>query len=225
MGIHYMAQVVLPYYTGIPSDVAVNTFHFDGGTVDPEDDPTLITTPLTRFYTVAASPSGDPPGAWLSPIVSRSGGACKIRLYNMADPKPRKPFEIHSFTLPTVIGATDGMPNEVAVVASFHGDPASGLPQARRRGRVFIGPLTKSAFSMGTNASMPAVGTVFRESLVNASKRLCQESFASGARWVVYSRTNNNLVPVRSGWVDSDPDTQRRRENGVRNRVTWTINV
>lgn len=225
MGIHYMAQVSLPYFTGIPEDVAINTFHFDGGTEDPRDDPSLITTPLERFYTVAAAPSSSAPGAWISPIVSRGTNACRIKLYDMSDPKPRKPFHIGSFTLPTVIGATEGMPNEVCVVASFHADPVSGEPQARRRGRVYLGPLTKSVFVMGTASVMPSVGEVFRTSVINAAERMCSECHVSGVRWMVYSRTDNNTVPVRSGWVDSDPDIQRRRENGVRTRSSWTINV
>lgn len=225
MGTHILAQVVLPYYTGIPQDVAVNTFHFDSMDEDVVGNPSLVTDPLKDFYRAPVSPSTSAPGEWISPIVSRGVGECKVKLYNMSDPKPRRPFEIDTFTLPAAIGATDGMPNEVCVVTSFQGDPLSGHPQARRRGRIFFGPLTKSAFSLGTVSSMPAVGTVFRSSLVNASKQLCIDVRAGGPRWVVYSRASGDLVEIRSGWVDSDPDTQRRRENGVRNRVTWTINV
>lgn len=225
MGTHILAQVVLPYYTGVPEDVAVNTFHFDAMDADVLGDPSLVTEPLKDFYRAPVAPSTSAPGEWLSPIISRGVGAAKVKLYDMSEPKPRRPFEVDTFTLPTVIGATDGMPNECCIVSSFHGDPLSGHPQARRRGRIFFGPLTRSAFSMGTTSAMPAVGTVFRTSLVNASKQLCIDVRNNGPRWVVYSRASGDLVEIRSGWVDSDPDTQRRRENGVRDRVTWTLNV
>lgn len=225
MGAHILAQVVLPYFTGTPEDVAVNTFHFDEGLMDVKEDPELITTPLSRFYTVAAAPSTLKVGECLSSVLSRDAGAARIRLYYMDDPKPRVPFETFPFTLPTVIGATDGMPNEVAIVNSFQGERVSGLPQARRRGRVFLGPLGKAAFTLGTSSAFPKVNITYANAIVDASKRLFTEAYDNEVRWCVYSRKNNDLVPVRNGWVDSDPDTQRRRENGVRTRTAWTVSV
>lgn len=221
---HVLAQVVLPYFTLTPEDVAVNTFHFDADS-SVLDAPDALSLAVARFYNVAEDEYSYGVGAYLSPVVSRGTKAASVRLYNMSEPKPRRPFETFGFTLPSPAGPTSGLPNEVACVASFQGAKVSGIPQARRRGRVFLGPLVANAVNMGTNSVMPTISSPFTEAIRTACLRLANESSEADAEWSVFSRVASTLTHVRSGWIDSDPDTQRRRENGVRTRTVWSRDV
>jgi len=126
------------------------------------------------------------------------------------------------------------LPNEVALAVSFHGDLSavgefgSGgtRPRARRRGRVFIGPLWDgtSASSSGNPARPSAT---FMEDLRLAADRLMILSDdATTWKWVVPHAAESagwTSVPVIGGWVDNEFDTQRRRGLVATTRSTFAL--
>lgn len=91
------------------------------------------------------------------------------------------------------------------MVLSFQADKVSGLPQARRRGRVYFGPLGGAAEASGRP------GTTLLSAVVAFGAALLSESNLADWTWVVYSTVNNGGAPVTNGWVDNSFDTQRRR--------------
>lgn len=219
----YRIRHVLPYVTLLPRDVAVNTFHaWSAAELDAEQLDELAAT-FIRFYTdVTGNPSGQPLGAWISTQVSRDADACRTEVYSLADPEPRVPQLIVNWTMsPAQTGAgVANLPLECAVVNSFQGALVAGLPQRRRRGRIFFGPLRTSA---STGANPPVVQPNLRSDLIFRSSTLRDETITeAGCIWVVWSEVDQNPVNITNGWVDDDMDTQRRRGLRAITRSTWS---
>lgn len=219
---HFLAIVRLSYFTGLPRDVSINTWHFSGDSGASTAGP-LIAELIYDFYNEGVSPSGNRVANMISPVVDRGALKCRLTIYDQAQAKPRRPFYDEGWTLAAASG-TGKMPLEVAAVSSFQGNRQSGVPQARRRGRHFIGPLTDGTITAGTSSSMPELSTDVRDILSGAAARVVQNG-SDDARWCVYSRVSGDLVPVTNGWIDTDPDTQRRREPTPRARKTWEESI
>lgn len=192
--------VALAHISALPEDSATNTFHFATSTPPVATELDNIETGIENFYLADG-------GAWggdsLVEFMSRElSGAATVKYYNLDDPTPRAPIrtETFSFTPP----ATDNaLPEEVALVVSFQGTPISGEPQARRRGRLYIGPINGSANTVDGRPT-----TAFRNRL-----RLGAENLMADVNtvWGVWSPTDSAFVTVTNGWVDNAFDTQRRR--------------
>jgi hypothetical protein len=209
---HVKAQFQIPHDSGLPEDVTINTFHFNVGTVGTAAY-NSINTNLSRFYSVAGTTSGAAVDDFLSAVIA---GTYNLDLYLMTDPEPRSPVATYSGTLTP--GTGKALPSEVALVASFQGTPTSGQIQARRRGRVYIGPLdADAADSAGTRPAQQLIDT-----LTEVSERLMTECTASAIPWIVYSPTGSLFTAVTNGWVDNSFDTQRRRGEAATARYTWS---
>lgn len=143
-------------------------------------------------------------------------GPHMFKWYSLPGLKPNYPFREQTFSL-TGAGQGNPLPTEVAMVLSFQGSQASGFPQARRRGRVFIGPLQTSAVhtdgrpTAGAISGLAAAGTALRTA-INAGGE---------DRWCVWSTVDQGAVPVEDGWVDNAFDTQRRRGVATTARTVW----
>lgn len=213
------AVVTLPWTSGLPEDVSVNTFHFLTGT-NPASVAELneIVTDLTAFYNSDFGTPGNPVGGYLSPLVSRDASACSIEIFDLADVPPRQPVHVGTFTL---VASADPnlLPPEVALCASFQGDPISGVPQSRRRGRVFIGPLNMASDAATTGRPTAA----FQEALVDAMEGIVGLLVGSGVAWTVYSRTSDAMSAVSNGWVDDEWDTVRSRGRDATSRLSWGV--
>lgn len=213
-----IAQVRIPYDTGMPRDATVNTFAFTTAGADVlTTDHTEIVTRLRNFY------SSVHPGATVA-LASQWGTGvdlanATIKTYDAGDVMPRAPIgEAVGITATT---GTTVEPSELAAVLSFQGLRQSGQIQARRRGRIFFGPLATialtSTYPVRLNANMIAAGNA-------AMKYLAGENdLPIGINWGVYSRTNQSVVDVHDGWVDNAVDIQRRRGEDATARTTWTL--
>lgn len=209
-------QVVLPFQSGLPRDVATNTFTFDNVTSTPEVCAAIAGGRLETFYNVAPPPSVSPIAAYLSGVINRS--QCRMVAYDLDDPQPRVPI----WELDWVLGAAggDNAPNELAAVASFQGDRQPGVPQARRRGRVYLGPLKIGVVATNTGTNTPTPNTAFSQTIANACDRLATASNGD-AMWVVRSSVSGGMAQITNGWVDNDFDTQRRRQPRASSRILW----
>jgi len=142
----------------------------------------------------------------------------RLKLYDMNDPEPRAPV-LDNLVEPTLgpSSSTSQLPPELSMCVSFQAVKQSGVPQARRRGRVYIGPLKASANSAGRPASGIA------STLATAANALLLSSQGdTDWSWVVYSRTNEAFAEVNDGWVDNEFDIQRRRSFSVTDRETFS---
>lgn len=193
------AQVVVPADTGLPEDVVVNTWGLDAS-IDVGTWQASFMAAMLAFY--------DERNSYLSSLYQWT--AARVRLYNLADPTPRVPI----FDLPLGLTGTfalNTLPQEVALCLSFQGPKLSGVPQARRRGRVYLGPWATAASDSGTGRPEDDLITLLIEA---ADELLDASNAATGWKWAVISGASGSTptpVIVTNGWVDNAWDTQRRR--------------
>src|SRR5687768_4631170 len=217
MALH-LWQVSLPHDSGLPEDVAVNTFHFDmdevlgAGTANYAD----VAAMLQNFYG-STPPGGTAPLAqYLSSVLTGQG---ILRAYRLADPEPRTPRYTVTQTYGTGSAATGNLPSECAIRISFTADPVSGVPAGRLRGGPFIGPLHIAAKEA---TGIPRVAAVALGNLVDAATELVAAADASiSNRFVIRSEVGNIESTVTGGFVDNAFDTIRKRGEAATVRTTF----
>lgn len=201
---NYRALVVLHTADNNAANFVTNTFHFNA------DDNSVLPTiagALEAFY--------DDVRPELSNLLAQNDH--DIKFYDMADPEPRAPVLEVQWDFASAI-ASAPLPPEVCLCLSFQGVKVSGIPQARRRGRVFIGPIAVG--SVGTDGR-PDAGCVTNLNLAGDALLASSEA-ATDWRWQIYSRVDDGFIDVENGWVDNEFDTQRSRGRVYTNRSTFT---
>lgn len=188
-----------------PANFITNTLYFD----DDEDSGTNL--PLIAAEVIEKYGDID---AFFSPLLAEDGH--DIEFYRMSDPTPRVPVYSDTWNFPGSL-AVNTEPPEVALVLSFQGAKSSGVNQASRRGRIYLGPFGNSTDIDGRPSS----------TLINAvagfGSTLLADSNLADWTWVVFSPTLNGAVPVTNGWVDNSWDTQRRRGIEWTSRETYGV--
>jgi len=201
---HFRIITKLATDSGLPNDSPVNVWHINAQT-DPDGYEDFCND-LEIFYNDVDT--------FLSSTLATSGHTMTV--YDMTDPEPRAPVFVNSFT----IGATntETLPPEMAVCVSFQGERISGTPQARRRGRIYLGPLG----NIMQSATNPVVASTTVSAIATAAGDLLAASIASTSyNWCVFSVADDLLVNVAAGWVDNAFDVQRRRGIEATSRVTY----
>jgi len=206
---NFRVMAVFQAFTNLPEDRFVNTFHFS----DPFNSEIEVMSAVHDFYE-GDRPSTKPLADHLSPTILRP---YEIKVYNLADPEPRVP-EIFAQTLPDrPLQSSTGVPEEVAICVSYHGAPPR---TARRRGRIYFGPLGSTGEEVfpASSAAFTRVPDPLITDLIDAAEQL----IAAGVGWCVRSTVPaENFVPITGGWVDNRFDTQRRRGPEVSLRTTF----
>lgn len=216
-----LVRSVMTAASGLPRDVIVNDWAFRLPGAPVAQDYTDMFGWVDDFFNDVGS-TGTAVGSFISNFVNR-GATHSLQAYTIAAGGLGSPVAEIDWLGPNAAGADNGLPTECAGVLSFHADLTSILeeagatrPRARRRGRVFIGPLTLGGVTTTTQPYM--LGSGFRASLAAAGLKLRDDS---GDTWSVWSRTDQTLRPVVAGWTDNAPDTQRRRGPRATVRSTW----
>lgn len=213
-----LAMLAIPNDDAVAANGVVNTWHF--GTVDasPEDQSAAIAAALNTFYTHDYSGYGSV-SALFSSRLAHTGAV--LKMYDLADTKPRAPFYEASFAL-TAPSNTNSLPAEVALCLSFRGEKLSGANMARKRGRIYFGPWSTTALASGTDGlpDMTRVGAA----LFQAGLALRDASEAAADwTWGVYSTAGSTFSRVTTVWIDNDWDTQRRRGRKATVRTSDSI--
>lgn len=209
MSVHKFT-VAFTHTSNVPADNLVNTWYFEGGGSDPEN----VADMLTDFYDAVPAGGTDSVSDYLSNSVLT--GEYRIKAYDLSDPEPRAPVYEDVRNLIELQTAA-ALPDEVALVFSYHAQLASGVPQARRRGRIYLGGIVAQQNDVGRPASN------IRNVLVRAGRDLIQASNASTSwEWQQYSTLLGVGNIVVGGWVDNAWDTQRRRGRAATSRVLFT---
>lgn len=227
------ALVTIPMTSGIAEDAVTNTWYFQG-----EDVPLPMvddaTAQLQAFYSAI--------DVYLSNEVA---AVANVKYYDLDDPEPRLP--VHEDTIALVPTAQFGLPHEVAIALSFAATVASGDNPARKRGRIFLGPLHKDNVDNGLGGSIrpkPAMVTA-----IAAAGEALQDAGSGNCQWVIYSPTHHegrgptpanpktgypgapatpphdladSVFNVTRGWVDNAFDTIRSRGEEPSSRVAWS---
>lgn len=204
------AQVQFDSQTNLPADVITNTFHFNTNAV--MKNWANLDDIIFDFYSEPAS------GNMSSIINYMTTDAVKprmtIKYYDLDQDAPRVPA--HEETRSLSIASGDPLPSEVAVCLSFQGVKESGVNQANRRNRVYLGGLSQLA-SSGLRPSAAFRTVVAKQ----ARTMLAAANSAVAWEWVVYSPTTGVQTTVDNGWIDDSWDTQRRRGLLPSSRITW----
>lgn len=154
----YRVQVTFEAASSLPADAMTNTLYFEHGIGIVAWD--NLEDLVNDFY------GFDPASASFTANYATEAfsGEVQIDVYNLDDPEPRA--VAHQWFTEFTPESAETLPAEVALVLSFQGDPESGEPQARRRGRIYTGPYSIS----NTVAGRP--GTALIGELVGAGQAL-----------------------------------------------------
>lgn len=196
-----MTQVTLRTTSNIPEDFVQNQFCWEG----PPSEAETVRDLLDAFYTAISTT--------IFPSTIAQNGHI-VKTYALPGTAPNYPYYESTFDL---AGAQSGdpLPSEVALCLSFQGARVAGEPQARKRGRIFLGPLRTSMNTSGrpTSASVGAI--------LDAAEDLYDgiAAITTGAGWEVWSPANGTSEPIVEAWVDDAFDTQRSRGLAVTSKT------
>lgn len=211
-------QASLASKSMLPEDAAVNVWHFTSLGTDRASNTNAMDAALDTFYTSLADIF----------CANTLTGDWTFKAYDLADPEPRTPFATYAHTGATLTTG-DGLPTECAVCLSIEGVAGSGFNMRRRRGRLYIGPLSNGVSTTVTGyvyVSPTAMGII-----MDAAEEL-RSAGGLDFVWSVYSPTAAGPTPdaaailaattyVDHGWIDNAFDTQRRRGTVASTRAVF----
>lgn len=200
------AQVVLHTTDAVPENYLTNSWCFMGA--DPFADVAALETALTNFYSTWFNYAG----------AGIAGGAIHdIKWYDLPGVTPNYPLRetvVNFGAAPT--GAA--LPAEVSLVLSFQGARTPGFPQARRRGRIYLGTVQQTYNSGGR----PTASILTGMAAAATTLKTAVDALASDTEWAVWSVADQAPVDITNGWLDNAWDTQRRRGVVRTARTTWS---
>lgn len=234
---HLVAR--LTHRSGLPQDVCEMTCN-----VRFPDEPSLLdraeaVDAFIDFFNVESAGATNDTATYISDAITRDADACMVLGYETTDLSGATPFgsptASANFTLAVATAAVE-MPEEIAAVISYNADltnvpvsqtnpsppPATIRPQARRRGRMFVGPLSAAAGAEVANIFRPIAG--FMLDLAENFGQLARDIASSTTgELAVWSRSDADLYPVVGGYVDNAWDVQRRRGPDASSRQLFTV--
>lgn len=212
----------IPWTTGLPEDIVQNTFHVHADLELSTSQLEELTNAFGTFYQAIDQ--------YLAPVLSPT---VTTTVYDLSDPEPR--VVIHEDSRALTLSTQHSIPEEVALCLSFQALPVAGQNQRRRRGRVYIGPLSLDAGTVPDskryvpNTALITALTQAAEDLSHDLNDVAEGSVVTGqpinVYWVVYSQVGGTVSRVEEAWVDNAWDTQRRRGRGATARTTNTFDL
>lgn len=225
----YRCQLTIPNDSGLPKDAVVNTWHYIGDdSVSDELNMIDFNTQLDAFYTSWVPFNGSTAVDWANSVTKH---------YSFDENPPRIPLYESTISPGTPPSSNNDWPPDVAIVLSMQGQRASGINMKRRRGRVYLGPLS---FGTGDVATVPTgIADLIAAGADSAF-------FGSNLTTLcVYSPYTHHAVPVGGNihdypaevpsallqafqpveklWCDNEFDTQRRRGLKASYRKTYNV--
>lgn len=206
--------------SGNAEDQFVNTFYFTG-TRPLAGDLLALTNHVQSFYSAVAAGGGSSIASFMGKLTDAPGA--RVKIYDMSDLPPRQPLQDLIYE-PTGHGTGTGpnLPNELAACLSYSAAPATGIPMARRRGRIYLGPFGLEALE-GAGTSDNHVSTQLRTAATKAALDLAAQCAVDGYIWAVHSTAGAFAAPIARVWMDDAWDIQRRRGTRPTARTTELI--
>lgn len=200
------AQVILHTVDAFPANYVTNSWAFMG--TDPIADSTALTSALRVFYNSWIT-------TYMPSTIAQNGH--EVKYYDLPGLTPNYPVLESTFNLASA-PAGSPLPSELAICLSFQGARTPGLPQARRRGRVYVGPLAAGAQTSGRPTA--ALTTILATAASTLKSTV--DALAGDTEWAIWSVADQAPVDIVGGWVDNAFDVQRRRGLEETSRTTWT---
>lgn len=224
------SQVILPYKSGQPEDIVVNTWHFAiSGPLTGAAEDAQVNAALTTFYQAI--------DGFLASTLDATSNAASVQTYLLdpggagpEDDDAGSPVNVDTFTI-TPGGGTP-LPHEVAMCLSMSSDltgvaeeDGSTRPASRRRGRIYLGPLDTSVVGVEgvTNNARPGTGA--RNAILDAAETMVNalQAFTNPINLSVYSRVEGVTRPVTKLWMDDAFDTMRGRGADPTSRLSRNV--
>lgn len=192
---------------GLTEDTITNTWYFLSTGEDLVDaiEGNILSDAVHAFHHTLRS--------WMSSVLVATP---TTQVYDMQDSEPRAP--VYEETYSGSSTASDGLPSELAVCVSFQAEVVSGANMRRRRGRVYLGPLSPACFSTSESAGDYRVAAAFVTAIDSAYTTLLSTLASNSWVHVIYSPTTHeestllgSVHQVTTAWVDNAADIQRRR--------------
>lgn len=200
----FKCQAVFKHISGLPQDVFINNWVFrndgqiEGGLSGGDAAADKILRVLRAFYTEAEPKTGRSIVSFLSPAVV---SPLELRVYNLGQPPPREQIRRE---LPLPPRSASGYPAEVCATLSYF----AGRNLARRRGRIFLGPLGVGVGTMTSDGRVRIDGN-FLETVLGRAENVLRTS--ENVKWCIVSQADAAAHIINNIWMDDAFDTQRRR--------------
>lgn len=203
----YQSQFVCPPITALNRDAWTNTMHWEGGSgLTLSAAATEIAVRLAAFY-VAVYSGSNSKAPWYS------WNSAYVEVVDIDVPKPWIP-EVRPCPVGGSVAGATAVPADVAAVLSYRTAPRSGVPRQRTYNRIYLGGLA-SAFITATTSNPPVISEAKRTDISNAFKALMAANDMPaplGLDLVQRTRVPSpQSFEIVQAWVDTEPDTQRRR--------------
>lgn len=224
------ATAVLNKKSGVARDAARNVWHFSLPGPFSDTQVGQVGTALGAFYTGRQT--------FLGNSLAGTALAHRIELADVNEGGAGESDDVISplrgtTTFTITPDTSDPLPNEVAACLSFSGDLSGVLeedglirPRARRRGRVFLGPLASTVNQpVNTTNREPMVSDAFKENVLDGYDLLLNALIGvdTNLRHIIYSRTEAVGRVVTRAWVNDEFDTVRRRGTRPRDRMERAV--
>lgn len=172
----YRAQSRIPNDTGQAADQVVNTFHFATNDVGSKVE--------------EAEDIWGQVGNWLLAVdgflSENLATPATVTVYDLEDAEPRVP--VYEDTVALTLGSSSAA-NQVALVMRYRANYTSGVARARRRGRLFIGPLSTDAFDgVGDNTPSASQTSLIAAAGAALGPTITGVTSGSTISWSVFSR-------------------------------------
>lgn len=218
--------VSIPRDSGLEEDRTTNTFHFRTltGGVLASGQVDAVAAALEAFYDdVPPAPATVKLSDFLSALNANPVTLDFYQLPAVSGPTG-VPYAQRTFNATwRNVGSSDDTPEENAVCLSYRKVAGVGENQKRMRGRIYLGPMSTSAWEV--SGGRVRVATSLQHTLTQAAKKLQEDVRAIGVNfdWVVHSPTTWDDHVIEEFWVDNAVDTIRSRGASPDARVTVTV--
>ena len=196
--------MILHTVDALPENFISNSWAFQLDSVSGAG--TVLTPILKAFY--------DSLNSYFSPLIAQNGH--DIKYSHLPGTPPNYPFEEDVWNFASAPSGT-AIPEELAVCLSFQGIRTAGYAQARRRGRIYVGPFDGTALT----ATRPTPALITAMGTAAATLKSSVGAIGGTSAWTVWSPTDAASVEVNDGWIDNAFDIQRRRGTLSSSRTTF----
>lgn len=220
-------EMVLPYNSGIPRDVATNHFFLIlDAEVLPEDAANSFQELMAIVMNTGATDMTHPLGWYYSDEIDRAH--CVAKFYDPSLPGGSPPVETRPLAVAAAGPVGVSMPAEVALCTTWVGEglPMVGdaeLPLRQRRGRTYWGPFNQGAVGTDGAGGVGRPSSTLQADLRLASGVMIASNVARASGFAIFSRKAGDATVITRGWIDNEWDTQRRRGNDATVRSTFEL--
>lgn len=221
--------------SGIEVDSVMNTFHYEGPASPTDPQFSLWITNYYNWLHNAAPFTGFAPAQYLSEALAVGANAFTVEFFRLPASPGNTGSPLRTFTQSWAdpFGVAAPLPNEVAMCLTFQSFVTGSLPEegpgnirpaARRRNRIYIGPLNVQAISPHGTTKEPLVSDGCSGSFVYGyQESMVTQQQASGWTPVCFSKANWDAHRPLVVWADNAFDTQRRRGDSPTARITTNV--